>query len=297
MPEAQRLHEDFDESDSRMTANQMFDEEDLRTERHQAALELLSVFIEAREKYVAAVEAVTFLKDRTWAGPEKDREQRLDEKENFFEKLRILGQQTKQVHHDIFALIENNEIIIDVLAKLKGPHQQDRILERSLRDWSLKQKKLSAQPTQFLRNFLEEKLKPPSGSPVRDGRVHLLVVEDEVYSTVHLNRARTTLEQATQQMEQLLKQLTSYQTVRKKSEEQKHEQAVQIAATAIELNCSPEEIALNRNELTELTTVYIGPLFPGIFALDRLQHIYFRSILFFLHVGCGIKTLLAIDFP
>ena len=47
------------------------------------------------------------------------------------------------------------------------------------------------------------------------------------------------------------------------------------ADAPIVLECSPEQIAWNYEEVNENTKAYIGPLFPGIFTeLGRLEHIY-----------------------
>lgn len=40
------------------------------------------------------------------------------------------------------------------------------------------------------------------------------------------------------------------------------------------LECEPHEIAWNQNEINQTTKAYIGDLFPGIFQLAQLEHIY-----------------------
>jgi hypothetical protein len=40
------------------------------------------------------------------------------------------------------------------------------------------------------------------------------------------------------------------------------------------LGCKPNQVAWGRNELTENTKAYIGPLFPGVFELKKLEHLY-----------------------
>jgi hypothetical protein len=41
------------------------------------------------------------------------------------------------------------------------------------------------------------------------------------------------------------------------------------------LDCQPNEIAWNRNEVNERTKAYVGPLFPGVFdGLSHLEHLY-----------------------
>lgn len=42
----------------------------------------------------------------------------------------------------------------------------------------------------------------------------------------------------------------------------------------IVLECQPEEIAWNRDQIRESTRNYIGPLFPGVFQLPNIEHIY-----------------------
>lgn len=40
------------------------------------------------------------------------------------------------------------------------------------------------------------------------------------------------------------------------------------------LDCAPDEIAWNQNEVTDRTKAYIGPLFPGVFENENLEHLY-----------------------
>lgn len=42
----------------------------------------------------------------------------------------------------------------------------------------------------------------------------------------------------------------------------------------IVLECSPEQIAWNQDQITKGTKTYIGPLFPDVFKLEHLEHIY-----------------------